>query len=214
MYALFGNDNFLTRALTKLADLFCLSLLWLLCSVPIVTIGAANSALYFSVNKAIRLDGGGIWSTFWSSFLGNLKKATIAWIVAVVVMVALIANCYCAYWMYSEGSNTALIMVIPIVLLVMAMFTLCFLFPYISRFEDPVKVAIKNCFRIALSNIGSSFLLCIAFFTALVGSVLIPMGIFVLPAGCTWFASFILEKIFSKYTNSVSNMAEHTEAVE
>ena len=198
MYTLFGNDNFLTRALTKLADIFCLSVLWLLCSVPIITIGAANSALYFSVNKAIRLDGGGIWSTFWSSFLGNFKKATIAWIVAVVVMVVLIANCYCAYWMYSEGSNTALIMVIPIVLLVMTLFTLCFLFPYISRFEDPIIVAIKNCFRIAHSNIGSSFLLCVIFGIALVGSVLIPMGIFIFPAGCVWIACFIIENIFGK----------------
>lgn len=198
MEGLFGSNGILTKALTRLADLFCLSLLWLICCIPIFTIGAANTALYYSVNKAVRLDGGGIWSSYWSSFKSNFKKSTIMWIAVLLVMVLLVGNCYSAYLMYSAGSCTAIIMVIPIVPLLVVALTLCFIFPYIARVDDSIKQTLKNCFGIAFSNFGSSIILCIGFLVAVFGSLIIPIGLTLIPAGYALFCCSIVEKILSK----------------
>ena len=41
----FNPDNWLWRGFGRLADFFILSILWLVCSIPVVTIGAASIAL-------------------------------------------------------------------------------------------------------------------------------------------------------------------------
>ena len=45
-------------AITAVIDIVTAGLLWLLCSLPLVTIGAASTALYYSVVKCIRHERG------------------------------------------------------------------------------------------------------------------------------------------------------------
>ena len=54
MEQIFNPDNFFWRWFGKLADFFLLSCLWLLCCVPIVTIGASSIALYDTVAHCVR----------------------------------------------------------------------------------------------------------------------------------------------------------------
>ena len=44
MFGLFKYDGFLVQTCNKIVDCICLSLLWLVTSLPIVTIGAADAA--------------------------------------------------------------------------------------------------------------------------------------------------------------------------
>ena len=46
MGGLFDYDSKLFQLLLRVSDLVALSLLWLLCSLPVITIGASTSALY------------------------------------------------------------------------------------------------------------------------------------------------------------------------
>ena len=46
MKALFNADSPLMRFLSRVADIMLLNALWLLCCVPIVTAGAATTAMY------------------------------------------------------------------------------------------------------------------------------------------------------------------------
>ena len=47
----FNMDNGLFRALGKLADLMILNILFLVCSLPIFTIGASFTAMYYVTLK-------------------------------------------------------------------------------------------------------------------------------------------------------------------
>ena len=47
MAKLFDMNNPVWRFMGKIADMFLLTLAWFVCSVPIITIGASTTALYY-----------------------------------------------------------------------------------------------------------------------------------------------------------------------
>ena len=78
---LFNPDSPLMQFLTRLADLVILNILWILFSLPIVTLGASTTALYRSVLTLI--DGGGSSTVllFWNAFRSNFKQSTLLFLV-------------------------------------------------------------------------------------------------------------------------------------
>ena len=46
MSGLFSQDGFIGKVLGGFTDLLTLSILWMICSIPIVTAGASTAALY------------------------------------------------------------------------------------------------------------------------------------------------------------------------
>lgn len=51
-------DSPVMTVISKTADILLLSALWFICCVPLITIGAATTALYYSCVKAVRRDKG------------------------------------------------------------------------------------------------------------------------------------------------------------
>ena len=77
MRNMFNSDSSFSKIMNKIADWFILNILWIFCSIPIVTIGATTTALY-SVNlKIINNEEGNLIKTFFKSFKENFKKSTI-----------------------------------------------------------------------------------------------------------------------------------------
>ena len=54
MKGIFGYDSPLMGALTAIGDCICLSVLWIVFSLPVVTIGASTTALYAAAYHAVR----------------------------------------------------------------------------------------------------------------------------------------------------------------
>ena len=85
MRSLFDTDGLLMRVLTKIADTVWLNILFLICSIPIFTIGASITALYYVSFKTIKDEEGYITKDFFRSFKENFKQSTIIWIVLLVL---------------------------------------------------------------------------------------------------------------------------------
>ena len=75
-------------------DILYVSVLWILACIPIVTIGAATTALYYTVNKVVRHTRGYVWKDFWGAFRSNFKQSTIVWLVVMAVSALLIFDTY------------------------------------------------------------------------------------------------------------------------
>jgi uncharacterized membrane protein YesL len=82
------NSPFVTFA-EKLFDCMLLSVLWILFSLPVFTIGASSAALYNTANKYLRKNKGKLIKTFWSSFKENFKRSTLIWLISMAVMALL-----------------------------------------------------------------------------------------------------------------------------
>ena len=85
-------DSKLFKGLNKVLDIMYLNLLWILFSIPIITIGASTTAAYQVGMKMVRDEEGYIGRGFWKAFKENFKQSTIVWIIMFVLGDALYIN--------------------------------------------------------------------------------------------------------------------------
>ena len=77
--SLFNPDSTFFRFTGRVLDAVVLSVLFLLCCLPVVTIGPAASALYYSCVKYIRRGESGAYRGFFHAFRDNLRAGIPAW---------------------------------------------------------------------------------------------------------------------------------------
>jgi uncharacterized membrane protein YesL len=70
---IFDLDNPFIGKLQTMTDIIFAGLLWLLFSVPLITVGAATAAMYYTIVKVVRHKRETIWNAFWHSFKSNFK---------------------------------------------------------------------------------------------------------------------------------------------
>lgn len=88
----FHVDGLFYRISSKIWGLLVLNLLIILTSLPIITIGAAQTAGFTVTTRIIDLDETHIVSTFSDAFKKNVKHSTIVWLALGVLMNLLIIN--------------------------------------------------------------------------------------------------------------------------
>lgn len=141
--SLFRVDNPVIQLLGKLMQLVLLNLLMLLCSLPVVTIGAAITAGHYTALK-IRRNEGYVLQNFWNSFKENLLQATVLWIVILV-------NAGIAFGAYRVaglvgGTVGSLIMVVIIAMFIVTLFCYMWLYPLLSKFRNTIWMTMKNAY--------------------------------------------------------------------
>ena len=82
---LFNYDNPIWRFIGKFWDLLIIHILWVICCIPIVTVGAATTAMYYVTLRLVRDDDGYTIRSFFKSFKENFKQATIIWMLFLVI---------------------------------------------------------------------------------------------------------------------------------
>lgn len=191
-------ENKLFWFLRKLTDCVVASFLWLLCCIPIVTIGASTSALYGTVHSVIRHDRDSAWSNFWRVFKTYFKKATVIWL---IMLLGLVIFSFC--WLLTYGAMKAgnemgifnPLFVIPIVYI----FAVCtYTFPYLVRFQTDVKHILKNSATIAVLNLHWTIVMLVLPILGLLSVIAVPVLLFISPAVVCLLKEMILEKIFRK----------------
>ena len=65
---LFNYDNPVWRFIGKFGDLIVLNILWIITSIPIVTIGASTTAMYYVTLKLVRDEDGYTIRSYFRSF--------------------------------------------------------------------------------------------------------------------------------------------------
>ena len=68
------QEHIIIRILTRIFDLILLNILWLLTSIPVVTLGAATAALYSVLLSAAEKKEGYIVRDYWKAFRRNFKQ--------------------------------------------------------------------------------------------------------------------------------------------
>lgn len=195
----FWYENKFFRIIGKVVDAFFVSVLWLLFSLPIITLHTASVALYYTVHKSIRGDRGYIWQNFWGAFKSNLKQTIKIWLVMLATIVFLFADYRITYVAVQQGMPFR-------ILCYVFLFLMCFwiawsivLSAYSARFENGMKDTMKNAAVIVLVNLPWSLLLLVLALVVLLAIYLVPPAILLLPAGFGVVCEIILERIFCKY---------------
>ena len=134
----FNPDAPFMQGLSKVADIILLNILTVLLSIPVVTIGAAVTALYDAMWRILR-DEGGIYKNFFLAFKNNFKQATIIWLLALVTGGLMVFSI-----LFYVANSMKILMVLNVLFFLLWAFTVAWVFPLQSRFDNPVLVTIKN----------------------------------------------------------------------
>ena len=150
MKKLFSLDSPVFRFLTKLGTLIMLSLCWLVCCIPLVTIGASTAALLRSCFD-LREDKGGIYRTFFKAFVCDLKLGTAVWLI--------LAGCFMIAYCIPQvaaflGIQMLAVLAIGITCAVYLLLwlTLVCAFPLVAYFDNTVKKTLRNALFVAVKN--------------------------------------------------------------
>lgn len=201
-------DSPIMQILNKITDCFFLSVLWVLFSIPLFTIGASTTALYYTVNKVIRHDRSSIWKEFRDAFKQNFKQSTIVWLILCVLYSVLIINGIIMYRVSIVDETYTTVLVVVFVTLIVLMLWSSYLFPYIARFSNTIKNILKISGFLFVRHLLTSLLLVILFVVAVVLIYLFFPVVFLVPALYMLVASFLLEKVFKRYMSEEDLAAE------
>ena len=208
MFGLFKYDGSFVQTCNKIVDCICLSLLWLTASLPVVTIGAATTALYYAINTGIRYEQGHIWSAYWRSFRSNFKQATIIWLLLLVIYGLVGASCYCTYHLCTGGMLPKEMFYLLLVVLALVMAWANLLFPYLAKFQNTTRMILKNCFGIGLLSFPIALLQVVFFVLVAMGVSMFPMAILCAPGIYMVLSCYTLEPVFRKYMSQEDRARE------
>lgn len=195
----FNPDNWLWRGFGRLADFFILSALWILCSIPVVTIGAASIALYDTVAHCFRYNEGGMVSRFFRTFKRELVRGillTVVWAVAGY----LLNVSYQIMTQLGDGSTFwTILSLVYFVILTIPVGMACWAIGLQSRFTYGFGQLHKNAAMFALGYFPRTIaivLIFVVFYNVIINIFILVMF---LPALMVNLQSMIMEPVFRKY---------------
>ena len=215
---LFSYDSAFSRFLYFVADLVTLHILWIIYSLPIFTIGASTTALYYSCMKRIRTGEGYVSKNFRKSFRENFRQATLIWIGLLIIMTVFF--CDLRIGMALDNAVGTFMLVSCSFFLIPLLLLCIYIFPVQAKFENPVFENVKNALIMSIRHFPCSLLL-----IAIYGTFILllfsfpPFGGLLLCCGAGligYFTSNIFVYIFRKYIpdeleNDLEASGEHFE---
>ena len=210
MSGFFNADNRLWSSVNSAVDAILLNLMWLITCIPVVTIGAATTAFYYTTHKVIRNQRSGIWKEYWSSFKENFKQATKTWLIFLAIFVIFYFDINICVEYMKTGEKIGMMAFFFYGLLAVVLIWFMYVFAYMARFEDNIKTTMKNAAIMAFTNLGYSLLVLVLLAGVLFVFRYVPFFSWFVPAIAMVFINLVLEKVFRKYM-SKEELAEEQE---
>lgn len=204
MSNLWHPDSPFMQKMTFITNLLILNVLWILCSLPIITMGAATTAMYSVLFAYRRKETDSVLRPFFSAFKKNFLRSTLCWLVLLFLGIALAYDAILLIY----GAEMQLFLCIPVIIIaILVAIVGIYIFPQISMFENKPLAMVKNCFLLFMLNPIQSIAIMILDFFPLILFLFIPqlfwftflLWVLVGIALCANVSSILLWKIFDKY---------------
>lgn len=189
------------RFMNRLVDIVVLGILTAILCLPVVTVGAAYSALYYVTLKMVRREEDNILRQYFAAFKQNFLKATALWLIMLAVIVILFVDYTLLYNLdlSLEGASWVTLFIMTAVFALIG----SYIFPLQAQFENPVFRTIKNSFILSIMNLPRSILILLVKLSPLAVFIFYPEALYILAffcvAGLPYLETEIFVKIFDKY---------------
>lgn len=201
MNQFFRMDGKIFAVLDKLADLLWLNVLYLICCIPVVTIGTATTSLFYVTLKMCKNEEGYITKSFFHSFKVNFRQSLIMGMISLFVGAALIVDLYIV--LNSNIRFRTLLFILLSMLLLIYVFIMVYVFPLLSKFENSIKNIVRNSFLISIRHLPWTVLLIVMIAIPFVVSLFVPFiagGMILLGfSSIAYYTSPIYLRIMSNY---------------
>ncbi len=154
MKKLLDLDSPVIRLLGRLTDLMALNIIFLASCLPVITVGAAWTALYYVTLKMVRNEESYIFSSYWKAFRENFRQATVIWGGVLCMLVVLVLD-FRMTGPLENGGLKPLQMLLAGVGLLFSMLVL-YVFPLLARFQNTIPKMLQNALLIAVRHLPST----------------------------------------------------------
>ncbi len=207
MFRLFNYDSPVMQFLSKAFDIMLLGILWLVCSLPVFTVGASTTAMYTVLFKLVKDDGYSVIRAFFNSFKENFKQATVIWLIAMTACAVLAADLFFV-WVMSGNWLWMIVLGFLLILAVLVLSMLLYVFPLQAYFANTVKNTIKNALLFSVAHFPKTLLMLIVD-VAVLALILFGAQPLIMFAGVLTALpnAWLLNKIFAKYAETFKEEA-------
>lgn len=163
----FSPDSKFSRVMTSVGEMMILNLCWIIGSLPLATIGAANTAMYTVMGRRLREEGNGTIVPFFKAWWSNLKMGTAFWVAQVFVSVSLgMTLLIPVHW---------ILKVIAAVLLFLVSLVFSVVYPQIARFRNRWFACLRNAVILLVLRLKWVVLNLLVFLSPVIVFLLVPM---------------------------------------
>lgn len=166
MGKIFDMDSPVMRVLNRVGDLMILNFLMIICCIPIITVGAAFTAMHYVLLKIVRGEEGYLIRGFFKSFKANFRQATLLWLIMLLVLIVYVGDCVIFNYSALEFPKALMIAVVVVAMLLLMMAV--YVFPLQARFDNSIKNTLKNSLILALVNLPKTILMIVCYAIPLV----------------------------------------------
>jgi uncharacterized membrane protein YesL len=178
---LFNEDNFLNQFFLFMGKLIALNLLWMITCIPVITIGASTTALFYCTLKLHKDKDISAWKFFWKSFRSNFLQSTAIWVLILVAAVLLWLE-RIAIGTMPQGLKHIFTYILAAAGLFLLLITL-YVFPTVASFENKLLKLISHTlyfiFRQPGYAVAITAITCLPMYFTLVDAELFPVYLFV-----------------------------------
>ena len=196
MNRIFGIDSPLMKALMKIGDLLCLSILWLAFSLPIVTIGASSAALYAAVHHCLRRQEAGLWKNFWNAFRENFVRSTLAWLIELAVLALFALDAAVFRSIRISGGAMGKLYWAALLLEAVALTWTAYVAAYAARVNGSVRDVLRFGLVLLRLHPIKALGVMLPILAGLALCLMVPFTVLFAPATVCWACSYSLEQVF------------------
>lgn len=195
----FSVESSFYRFLMKFLDVLKLNFMWILFSLPVVTVGASTVAAMSVALKMVDDEEGYIGRSFLKAFKENWKQGTILWVITVIASYAV----YLDFQLFEAvPENPVLFLVIGMVSAFVIILALLYSYPLLARYENTLFKTIQNSLDISRKYFGRTLLLIVVvgveFLVFQFNSTMIFFGIIIGPAFVIFTIASFSKRIFQE----------------
>lgn len=214
MNSYYDNESFFLRWFGKLADVVLLSLLWVLCSLPLVTMGAASIALYDTIARCVHGKHEGPYKYFFHVYKTELLRGSLITLIWAALGVGLyLGYCFLRQW----GQSNTLANVYSVVYLGTLLIPagiLSWLIPMEARFSYGFFGLHKAAATFSLIHLPTTGIALGILAVAAVITIFAPVLIILLPGIVMTLQSWFIEKVFKNYIGEDEDVPQPEEEEE
>ena len=210
----FSVDGKFYRFMQRLSDLLKINLLWLICSLPIVTFGAATIAAYSVTLKMADETEGYVARQFLKAFRANIKNGVLLGILFL----------FCGYVVWLDFSlfnqfpdNPMILLIAGIIAAFIFLLAFLYAFPLQARYENTLVHTLKNSIDISIRYFlrTLSLILVIAVEIAIISwnSTTLFIGILIGPASIMLTVSGYAGYFFKQIEKEPGSVIERSDEI-
>lgn len=202
MSRIFDADNAFFRFMSRVADAIILNIFFLITSLPIATIGASYTAMYYYCTKAVANEEGYLWKSYWKSFKTNFVQGFLMEVFFVIVGAILYVDIKYLYGRITDGSGFGwrILFFIVVGMAVLAVLTFMYAFPILSRFDNTTFKIIKNAAFMSIRHLPQTVpLLLILGVAVLIGYLMWPVSMLFVVGAWVYISSIFFYKVLDRY---------------